>query len=158
MMVPVSFPKIISGHIDDVARPERVWRRCCRRVGQLAAMVHPFVSSGADVRDCNMPHKRPSPKRPEARTMPAQDGIGLNHFDCTKQAWPEPSQPNHQHSITAAQSKPRRRPPQCDIQLMTEKQVLGFKPAARLEQVDQKHSKQVQDRKHRAQRCNDSAL
>jgi hypothetical protein len=41
---------------------------------------------------------------------------------------------------------------------MTEKQVLGFKPAARLEQVDQKHSKQMQDRKHRVQRCDDSAL
>jgi hypothetical protein len=42
--------------------------------------------------------------------------------------------------------------------LMPEKQILGFKPAARLEQVGNEHSKRVQDGKHRTQRCNDSAL
>jgi hypothetical protein len=41
---------------------------------------------------------------------------------------------------------------------MAEKQVLGFKPAARLEQVGDKHSERVQDRKHRSQCCDDSAL
>jgi hypothetical protein len=35
--------------------------------------------------------------------------------------------------------------------LMAEKQVLGLKPAARLEQVGDKHSERVQDRKHRSQ-------
>jgi hypothetical protein len=34
---------------------------------------------------------------------------------------------------------------------MTEKQILGFKPAPRLEQVGDKHSECVQDRKHRSQ-------
>ena len=31
-------------------------------------------------------------------------------------------------------------PSQCDSQLMTEEQILGFKPAARLEQLNDKHS------------------
>jgi hypothetical protein len=31
---------------------------------------------------------------------------------------------------------------------MTEKQILGFKPAPRLEQVDDEYSERVQDRKH----------
>jgi hypothetical protein len=37
----------------------------------------------------------------------------------------------------------------CDIQLMTKKQILGFKPAVRLEQVGDEHPKRVKDRKHR---------
>jgi hypothetical protein len=32
---------------------------------------------------------------------------------------------------------------------MTEKKVLGFKPAPRLEKVGDKHSERVQDLKHR---------
>jgi len=51
-----------------------------------------------------------------------------------------------------------RRSPQCNVQLMPEKQILGFKPGARLEQVGNKHSKHVHDGKHRTRRCNDSAL
>jgi hypothetical protein len=89
--------------------------------------------------------------------MPAQDRIGLNHLGRTKQAGPQPNQPNHKRPITAAQPKTRRRTPQCDIQLMTEEQILGFKPAARLEQVGDQHSEQIQNRKHRSQQCNDSA-
>ena len=51
----------------------------------------------------------------------------------------------------AAQSKTRWRAPQGDAELMTEKQVLGLKPAPRLEQVDDEHSERVQDRKHRSE-------
>jgi hypothetical protein len=39
--------------------------------------------------------------------------------------------------VTAAQSRTRRRMPQGDAELM---QVLGFKPAPRLEQGDDEHS------------------
>ena len=49
----------------------------------------------------------------------------------------------------AAQSKTRWRAPQGDAELMTEKQVLRLKPAPRLEQIGDKHSDRVQDRKHR---------
>jgi hypothetical protein len=51
--------------------------------------------------------------------------------------------------ITAVQSQPRRRSPHCDIQLMTKKQILGFKPAARLKQVADEHSECMKERKHR---------
>jgi hypothetical protein len=41
---------------------------------------------------------------------------------------------------------------------MAEQQILCLKPAPRLEQVGDEHSERVQDRKHRAQGCDDSAL
>jgi hypothetical protein len=44
--------------------------------------------------------------------------------------------------------KTRWRPTQSDGALMVEK-ILGLKPAPRLEHVGGKHSKRVQDRKHR---------
>jgi hypothetical protein len=37
------------------------------------------------------------------------------------------------------------------VELMTEKQILGFEPASRLEHVGYKHSERVQDCKHRSQ-------
>jgi hypothetical protein len=43
----------------------------------------------------------------------------------------------------------RRRTPQGNAELMTEKKVLGFKLPPRLEQVGDEHSEPVQDRKHR---------
>jgi hypothetical protein len=83
--------------------------------------------------------------------MPTQDGLRLNHLGRTKQARPEPGHPYQQRSVTAAKSKKRWCPPQSDIKLMTEKQILGFKPAPRLEQVDDEHSERVQDCKHHSQ-------
>jgi hypothetical protein len=47
------------------------------------------------------------------------------------------------------QSNPRRRVPQCKVQLMPKKQYLGFKSGARLDQVGDSHSKGIKDRKHR---------
>jgi hypothetical protein len=49
------------------------------------------------------------------------------------------------------QSKTRWWPPQSDVELMTEKQILCFKPAPRLEQVGDEHSERAQDHKHRSQ-------
>jgi hypothetical protein len=48
------------------------------------------------------------------------------------------------------QSKTRRRTPRDDAELMTEKQVLGFKLAPRLEQVGDEHSERAKDCKHQA--------
>jgi hypothetical protein len=39
--------------------------------------------------------------------------------------------------------------PQGNIELMTKKEILDFKPAPRLEQVGDKRPKQMEDRKHR---------
>jgi hypothetical protein len=82
--------------------------------------------------------------------MPPKDGLRLNHPGRAEQAWPEPGHPYQQRPITAVQSNTRRRTPQGDAELMTEKQVLGFKPAPRLEQIGDEHSERVQDRKHRS--------
>ena len=49
----------------------------------------------------------------------------------------------------AVQPQPRRRSPQCDVELIMKKQVLGFQPASRLENVDDEDPQHVQDRKHR---------
>ena len=66
----------------------------------------------------------PAPESFEARAMPPQDGLRLNHLGHAEQAWPEPGHPYQQRPITAVQSKTRRRTPQGDAELMTEKQVL----------------------------------
>jgi hypothetical protein len=50
---------------------------------------------------------------------------------------------------TTLQSNPRRRVPQCKVQLMPKKQYLGFKPGAGLDQVGHSHSKGIEHRKHR---------
>jgi hypothetical protein len=71
----------------------------------------------------------PAPEGFEARAVPAKDSVRLNDLHRTEQARPEPGHPYQQRPVTAAQSKTRRRAPQSDAELMTEKQVLGFKPA-----------------------------
>ena len=74
-----------------------------------------------------------TPKHFEASAMPTQDGLRLDDLHRTKKARPKPRHPDEQHAITATQSETRWCPPQSYAELMAEKQVLGFKPAARLE-------------------------
>ncbi len=81
--------------------------------------------------------------------MPPKDRLRLNDLGRADQARPEPGHPHQQRPVTAEQSKARRRLPQSDVELMTEKQVLSFNPASRLEYVGDEHHEQVQDRKHR---------
>ncbi len=100
----------------------------------------------------------PAPESFEAYAMPSQYCLRLNHLGRAKQARPEPCHPYQQCPVNPAQSKTRRRMPQCDVDLMTEEKVLGLKPAPRLEQVGDEHSELVQDCKHRHQRCDDSTL
>src|SRR5262249_36759532 len=95
----------------------------------------------------------PAPERRETSTMPAKDGLRLNDMCRTEQARPEPGQPHHQGPVTAAQSKPRRRTPQGDAELMAEEQVFDFKPAPRLERVDAEHSERMQDAEHPSRSC-----
>jgi hypothetical protein len=46
--------------------------------------------------------------------------------------------------------------PEGDIELMPKKEILDLKPAPRLEQVSEKHSKEAEQAKHRAGSCPDS--
>jgi len=85
----------------------------------------------------------PAPESFEAYAMPSQDGLRLNHLGRAKQARPEPCHPYQECPVNPAQSKTRRHTPQGDVELMTEKKVLGFKPVPRLEQVGGEHSKRV---------------
>src|SRR4029453_17391012 len=55
-----------------------------------------------------------------------------------------------------AQPQTRWRPPQGDVELMAEKQILSFEPASRLEQVGDEHCKQMKDRQHHVELCADS--
>ena len=77
----------------------------------------------------------PAPESFEAHAMPPKDGLRLNHLGRIKQARPDPCHPYQQRPVNPAQSKTRRCPSQSDVELMTEKQVLSFKPAPRLEHV-----------------------
>ena len=81
--------------------------------------------------------------------MPPQDRRRLNNLDHTEQARPQPGHPHQQHAIAAPQQQTYRSSPQGDIELMTEKQDLGFKPTPRLEQTDDEYCKQAEDREHR---------
>jgi hypothetical protein len=81
--------------------------------------------------------------------MPSQDSLGLYDLGYIEQSGPNPRHPYQQRPVTTVQPQTRRRSPQCDVELMTEKQVLGFKPASRLEDVGDEHNEQVQDGKHR---------
>ena len=65
--------------------------------------------------------------------MPPQDGLRLNYLGHAEQARPEPGHPDEQGTVTAAKSKTRWSLPQSNGELMTEKQILGFKPDPRLE-------------------------
>jgi hypothetical protein len=90
--------------------------------------------------------------------MPSKDGRRLTDPGRPEQARPKPSHPDYQGPVTAAQSETRRRAPQGYAELMTKEQVLDFKPAPRLKQVDDEYSERVQDCEHRPRSCDDSAL
>jgi len=85
----------------------------------------------------------PAPESFPARAMPPKDRLRLNDLDGTDQARPEPDHRYQQRPVTAAQSKAWRCLPQSDVELVTEKQVLSFKPASRLEYVGDEHHEQV---------------
>jgi hypothetical protein len=78
-----------------------------------------------------LPYFTPEPFK--ASAMPPQDGLRLNHLGRIEKARPELSHPYEQRAITAAKAKTRWSLPQSDGELMTEKQILSFKPALRLE-------------------------
>ena len=63
----------------------------------------------------------PAPESFEATAMPPKDGLRLNHLGHAEQLRPEPGHPYQQRPVTAARSKMRRRTPQGDAELMTEK-------------------------------------
>src|SRR5262249_8715745 len=104
---------------------------------------------------CPLP-RFPTPERRETRTMPAKNGLRLNDMRRTEQARPEPGEPHHQGPVTAAQSKTRRRTPQGDAELMAKEQVLRFKPARGLEEVNDEHCERIKEREHRSRSCDDS--
>jgi hypothetical protein len=65
--------------------------------------------------------------------MPPQDGLRLNYLGHVKQIRPEPGHPYEKRAIITIESKTRWGLPQSNGELMTEKQILSFKPGPRLE-------------------------
>ena len=55
--------------------------------------------------------------------MPTKNGLRLNHLGHAEQTRPEPGHPYEKRAIIAIQSKTRRRRPQGNVELMTEKHV-----------------------------------
>ena len=91
----------------------------------------------------------PAPESFEPGAMPPKDRLRLHHLGQIKQIGPDPRDPYQQHPVTTMQPQTRRRLPQGDVELMTEKQILGFEPASRLEHVGDEHSEPMQDYQHR---------
>ena len=124
------------------------------RAPQPVFLAHPLDEITQAPIDLGTPcpiSRFPPPEHFKTSAMPTQDGLRLYHLGRTKQARPELGHPYKQCAITAAKSKTRRCPPQSDVELMSEKQVLGFKPPPRLEQINDEHSEREHDRKHRFQ-------
>jgi hypothetical protein len=80
--------------------------------------------------------------------MPPQNGVRLNDPGQTKQARPASCHPYQQGAATTPHPETLRGAPQDDIELMTKEEVFNFKPAPRLEQIGDIHSKQMDDRNH----------
>ena len=99
----------------------------------------------------------PTPICFKARAMPSQDGLRLHDLGYIEQTGAKSRDPYKKRPVTAVQPQTRRSPPQGNIELMTEKQVLGFEPASRLEHAGDEHSECVKDRKHQYKGCDDSA-
>jgi hypothetical protein len=91
----------------------------------------------------------PPPEHAKSNAVPSQDRFRLNHLDSPKQARPEPGHQHEKKAVAVTEPEPRWCPPQGDIELMPQKQILGFKPTARLEQVDDEQSEPMKESKHR---------
>jgi hypothetical protein len=87
-----------------------------------------------------------SANRPETLLDATAGSCLLNDAAQTEQAWPEPSHPHQQRSVIPTQPQAGRCTPQGNIELMPKKEILGFKPAPRLEQIGDKRPKQMEDR------------
>src|SRR5262249_49907048 len=79
----------------------------------------------------------------ETRTMQAKNGLRLNDLRRTEQARPElghPAAPGHCRAVEGEVAHAAS-----DAELMAEEQVLDFKPAPRLEEVEEKHCERLQE-------------
>jgi len=61
--------------------------------------------------------------------MPPQDRGRVYNSRQIEQARPHSGHPNHQSTVTCPKPDTFRGPPQSDVELMTQKEVLDFKPA-----------------------------
>jgi hypothetical protein len=91
----------------------------------------------------------PTPEDFETSPMPPQDSFRPSYLGQIAQIGLNPGDPHQQRPAATVQPQTRRRSPQGDVELMTEKQVLGFKPAPRLKHVDDEHSERMHNRKPR---------
>src|SRR5262249_21404369 len=57
-LLRVSFPKIISGHTDDVGQPERGLRRPCQSVESAVRAGNLYSKPDAYAFDCSTRHRR----------------------------------------------------------------------------------------------------
>jgi len=71
----------------------------------------------------------PAPVSPKSTSMPSQDGGWLNNSAQTEQARPPSGHPSHQGTVACPKPDTLWGSPQGDVELMTQKKVLDFKPA-----------------------------
>ena len=86
------------------------------------------------------------------RSLTNSDGVNCSSEPARsyfRETGPKPRHPCHERPVTPTQTNTPWRTPQCNIKLMPEKEVLDLKPSRWLEQVGDKRSQQLEDRKHR---------
>jgi len=113
-----------------------------RKRPQIAKWVGGAHKSAEGALPDIMRNKSAPPKWSKLWTDIPRPGDDIGSFT-TEQAWPAPGHPDQQGPVTAAHSRTRRRTPQGDAELMAEEQVLGFKPARRLEEVNDEHCERM---------------
>src|SRR5262249_18838081 len=114
------------------------WRRSTRRpcAPQWILLAHPMDEIAQLTLDSGPPQltsRFTAPVGLKSRSMPTQDGGRLNNSTQTEQARPHSGHRDHQGTVTCMKVETLRGSPQDDIELMTQKEVLHFKPAPRLE-------------------------
>jgi hypothetical protein len=105
---PVSFPKIISGRIDDVVRRGSGLRQWCRSVGRLCILVRPSGGIDADAFDCSRPHKQTA--RGAGVVLRNNDVIQTLAVKCTDQALGYPVLPGRSWADRPVTDPHRRNP------------------------------------------------
>jgi hypothetical protein len=91
----------------------------------------------------------PAPVAPETCPMPTAGWWPAAQLEPKPAGLASAASSDHQGPVTLPQTQTLWRSSQDNVELMTQKEVLNFKPAPRLEQIGDKCSKQVDDRKHR---------
>jgi hypothetical protein len=106
----------------------------------------------ADVRRCLWStaarSRFPAPPRSEPRTMPSDDRLGLEDFQCVQNIRSQPIEPSEHQPVDVADGHPLRRSTHQHIELMSKDEDFGLQRRSRPEQSDRRPPDQPEELAH----------